>query len=208
VEGVVRHAWAGICLVVIVVAGGCGGNEMSLTEYVERLNAITDPAIQKGAELIAEAEQITDLTPQRLQAGLEFGLREIRVPLQGGADAIEPPEPIADLHYLMWDWHSKLIFIEEALATRAGTAANTAADWEALSESPEMAAYRAVLTEGKQVCSDFQAELDARAEGGGFAIDSWLAADLEEIGNTVLGCEFFPEYPEDVYRYPPPTSTP
>jgi hypothetical protein len=181
---------------------------MSLTEYVERLNAIADPATRRGAELVAEAAQISDFTPQHLQAGLERGLREIRVPLQEGADAIEPPDSIADLHYLLWDWHAEFISIEEALATRAGTAADTAAEWEALSDSPEMAAYRAQLAEGKQVCSEFQSELDARAEGGGFAIESWLAAELEEIGKAVVGCESFPEHPEDVYRYPPPTSTP
>ncbi len=203
-----HRAWAGVCLVVIVVVGGCGTGQMSATEYVDRINAIVAPATQKGEALVAEAAQTTDFTPQRLQEGLERALREIRVPLQEAADEIEPPAPIADLHYLMWDWHSRFIPIERALATRAAAAADTAEDWEALSESPEMAAYRAQLAEGKQVCSDFQGELDARAEGGGFAIDSWLAAELEEIGKAVLGCESFPEHPENVYRYPPPTSTP
>jgi hypothetical protein len=192
----------------MVVAGGCGSGETSATEYVERINAIVAPATQKGAALVAEASQTTDFSPQRLQAGLERALLEIRMPLQEAVDAIEPPAPIADLHYLMWDWHSEFISIERALATRAGAAADTAEGWEALSESPEMAAYRAQLAQGKQVCIDFQGELDARAAGGGFAIDSWLAAELEEIGKAVLGCESFPEHPENVYRYPPPASTP
>jgi hypothetical protein len=169
----------------MIVAGGCSDGEMSLNEYVERLSAATDPAIQRGEELVAESEQITDFTPQHLQAGLERALGEIRIPLQKAADAI----------------------VEEALAARAGIAADTAVGWEELSESHEMAAYRAQLTEGKQVCSEFQAELEARAAGGGFAIDSWLAVELEEIGKVVLGCESFPEHPADVYRYPPPTST-
>jgi hypothetical protein len=194
-------------VVVIIVAGGCSDGEMSLNEYVERLSAATDPAIQKGEELVAESEQISDFTPQHLQAGLERALREIRVPLQKAADAVEPPEAIADLHYLMWHWHARFISIEEALAARASIAADTATGWEELSDSHEMAAYRAQLTEGKQVCSDFQAELDATEERGVFADTPWIPSEMKEVVERVLGCVWFPEHPEDVYRYPPPTST-
>ncbi len=203
-----HRAWVGICLAVIVGVGGCGDGEMSLTEYVERVNAIAERASQQGAELITEAAQIADFTPQHLQASLERGLREIRVPLQEAADSIEPPEQVTDLHYLMWDWHAKFISIEEALAARVASAEDTAADWETLSESPEVAAYRAALAEGKQVCTDFQAELDATAERGVFADTPWLPSELKEVVKAVLGCESFPEHPEDVYRYPPPTATP
>jgi hypothetical protein len=31
----VRRVWVGICVTVIVVASGCGGGEMSLSEYVD-----------------------------------------------------------------------------------------------------------------------------------------------------------------------------
>ena len=117
-------------------------------------------------------------------------------------------DQIADLHHLMWDWHGKFIPIEEALAHRAGTAENTAAGWEALSASPEMAAYRASMAEGKQACADFQAELDATVERGVFADTPWIPSELKEVVDIVLGCDGFPEHPEDVYRYPPPTSSP
>jgi hypothetical protein len=197
-----------LALGVALLLCGCGGGEMSLTDYVERVNAIAGRASQLGAELVAEGTRVTDFNPQILQAGLERGLREIRVPLQEAADAIEPPEQVADLHYLMWDWHARFIPVEEALAARAGTAADTAADWEALSESPEMAAYRAAIAEGKEICDGFQAELDATAERGVFAEVPWLPGELKEVVEAVLGCQWFPEHPEDVYRYPLSTSTP
>lgn len=187
---------------------GCGGDEMSLTDYVARVNAIAERAGQRGAELIAEGAQVEDFTPQHLQAGLERGLREIRIPLQAEADAIEPPEQVAELHRLMWGWHARFIPIEEALAARAATAADTAADWEALSDSPEMAAYRAAIAAGKQVCSDFQAKLDATADRGTFAATPWIPGEMKEVVEAVLGCAWFPEDPEDVYRYPPATSAP
>jgi hypothetical protein len=197
-----------LALCVTLLLWGCGDGDMSLAEYVKRVNAMADQASQQGEELFAEAAQITDFTPQHLQAGLERGLREIRVPLQEAADAIEPPEQVASLHHLMWNWHAEFINIEEALAARAGTAEDTAADWEALSESPEMAAYRAAIAAGKQVCTDFQAELDATAERGVFADTPWVPGELKEVVEALLGCEWFPEHPEDVYRYPPSTSTP
>lgn len=182
---------------------GCGGGGLSLTEYVDQINAAAEPAGRRGAELIAEAEEITDFTPQILQAGLERGLREIRIPLQEAVADIEPPEQVAELHSLMWGWHSEFISIETALAARAGEAADTAAGWEALSESSEMAAYRDALAVGKQGCADFQSDLDATEGRGAFAETPWVPSELKEIVTAALGCEWFPEHPEDVYRYPP-----
>lgn len=153
--------------------------------------------------LIAEGTQVTDFTPQHLQAGLERGLREIRVPLQTAADALEPPAQVADLHDLMWSWHAGFIPIEQALAARAGA---TAADWEALSDSPEMAAYRDAITEGKRVCTDLQAQLDATAARGVFTDVPRVPAELSEVVEAVLGCEWFPENPKtctDTRHQPP-----
>jgi len=197
-----RFVVLAVCIGLLL--SSCGEDDTSLTEYVEDVNVIAGRASEEGAALIAEGAQVTDFTPQHLQAGLERGLHEIRVPLQTAADALEPPAQVADLHDLMWNWHARFIPIEAALAARAGAAADTAADWEALSDSPEMAAYRAAIAEGKQVCTDFQAQLDATAERGVFADVPWIPAELSEVVEAVLGCEWFPDNPEDVYRYPPP----
>jgi hypothetical protein len=187
---------------------GCSGGEPSLTEYVEHMNDLAGQASQRGGELFTDAAEVTDFTPQIVAAGLERGLREIRIPLQEGVDAIEPPEQVADLHHRMWGWHAEFIAIEEALAARAASAADTEAGWERLSESPEMGAYRAAIAEGKQLCIDFQVELDATSERGDFADMPWIPGEMKEVVAAALGCEWFPERPEDVYRYPPPTSAP
>ena len=204
-----RFMLVGVCLVLTV--SGCGGSEMSLTEYVDQLNAINRRGLQQYLELLAspqgevlvaaEAAQITDFTPQDLQVSLE-GVIEIAVEVKEAADAIEPPEQVADLHHRLFD--DKFTFFEEALAARAGTAAN----WEELSESPEMEAFRAAMAEDKQACIDFQAELDATADREVFADMPWIPGAMKEIVDAVLGCEFFPENPEELYRYPPSTSTP
>ncbi len=202
-----RRVWAGACLVLMVA--GCGGGEMSLTEYVERLNVIMDRAIQQGLELVAgppgaviaaEGEQLADFTPQDLQLALER-VGEIEVESREAAAAIEPPEELADLHNLFFD--TRFASAREALAARAGTAAT----WEELSETPEMVAYRTAVTVDRQACIDIQAELDATAQRGVFADTPWIPGELKEVVETVLGCATFPENPEDLYR-PPATSAP
>jgi hypothetical protein len=184
---------------------------MSQTEYVERLNAIVDRAARQyeelvtspqGAVLVVEAAEITDFTPKDLQAALER-VREIETGVEEATDAIEPPEHLANLHQFFFDFDGAFISAQEAMATRAGTAA----DWQELSESPEMAAYRVALAADKQQCTDSEAELNAGADGAGFAIEAWLSAELKEVVEAVLGCAGYPEHPEDVYR-PPPNSTP
>ena len=71
-----------------------------------------------------------------------------------------------------------------------------------------MAANRDAIAEGKRVCTDVQAQLDATAARGVFADVPWVPAELSEVVEAVLGCEWFPENPQDVYRYPPPANTP
>lgn len=206
-EDIVRRAWAGFFLAVVVVAG-CGGDEMTLTEYVERVNAIIDRASNEyyelvitpqGQVLIAERASLTDFAPQDLQVAFA-GVRDLEVKVRDAIEDIEPPAQIADLHGRLFDF-SQSIPINDALAARAGIAM----DWEDLSASPEMAAYRTQLAEDKQRCVDFQLELDDTAERGAFADTPWIPGELKEVVDAALGCVGFPEQPEDVYR---PLSTP
>jgi hypothetical protein len=204
-----------MCLAVIVVAGGCGGGEMTVTEYVERVDAIFSRGIQQYEVVVASPQglvlivgqgphlgfadqgtQLTDFTPQDLQVALER-VAEIQAEALEAAAAIEPPEQIADLHALFF----RELPIAE-LAARAGIAA----DWDELSESPEMAAYRDALAADNQVCGEFQAKLDATAERGTFADAPWIPSELKEIVDYALGCSSLPAHPEDAYRPPPATA--
>ena len=58
-----------LALGVTVLLWGCGGGEMSLTEYVDGLNAIEDQAHRQVEALQAESEQIA--TPSDLKTTLD-----------------------------------------------------------------------------------------------------------------------------------------
>jgi hypothetical protein len=188
---------------------------MSLTEYVERVDAIFERGIQEYETVIASPQglvlivgqgqhlgfadqgaQLTDFTPQDLYVALER-VAEIQAEALKAAAAIDPPEQIADLHAL---------FFRELPIADLAARASIAADWDELFESPEMAAYRDALAADDQVCADFQTKLDATAEREAFADAPWIPNELKEIVDYALGCSALPSHPEDAYRPPPATA--
>jgi hypothetical protein len=174
---------------------------MSLSEYVDEMNAIGARIAQQSEVVFAEAEQIA--TPSDVNAMMER-VQLLRIEVLEGFEGLDPPEQVAELHHLISDWMAKIIVAEEALAARA----SAVADWDEFSQSGEMAAYRAALVGGKTVCTDFQAKLDATAARGVFVDTPWIPGELKEVVDAALGCESFPENPEDVYRQPPAISAP
>ena len=184
-----------------LLVSACGSGEMTLTEYVDRLNDVVGRAIPQGQELfasphgavLAEGAELSDFTPQDLQLALET-VGEIELEIREATDAIDPPPAVADFHDLYFD--TRFTSAREALAVRAGSAA----DWEELSETPEMAAYRTAVVEDKQTCIDFQANLDATSERGVFADTPWIPRELSEVVIALLGCAVYPVHPEDMFR--------
>jgi hypothetical protein len=70
-----------------------------------------------------------------------------------------------------------------------------------------MAAYRKAVTADRQSCIEFQTQLDATAARGVFADTPWISGELKEVVDAVLGCNIWPEHPEDMFR-PRPTPAP
>ena len=195
-----RHTKVLLALGTVIAVAGCGGG-MTLTDYVDELNAVEATASDRARELAASAQD--DLTPQTLQRGLELS-HQIRVDVQEAADDIDPPAEVEDLHERIFDWHASFMAVEEDLARRAGLAEDTDEGWTALSASPEMAAYRVSLADGKELCDTFQADLDATAARGAFEDVPWLPGRMSEVVEAVIGCEWFPEDPSTVFQWPPP----
>jgi hypothetical protein len=192
-------------LVALTIAACGGGGELSITEYVASLNGAVDTArgeyeslvtSPEGAVLLANGEQLAEYTPQDLQAALR-AIRGIEASFEESIGEVQPPEEVAEIHNFWFDFDSNFIPAQEALEARAGTAA----DWDELSKSPEMAAYRTALAEDKRVCAEFEAQLSTPEEERESLTDvPWIPSEMKHIVNAVLGCEGYPEHPEDVYR--------
>ena len=210
-----HRIWIGICLV--LTAAACGGSsEMSLTEYVGAVDAIFAQGVEQYEAIVStpqglvlivgqgshlglddDGAQLTDFTPQDLHVALEK-VAQVQSEALAAAAAMNPPEQIADLHAL---------FFRELPIAELAVRASTAADWEELSESAEMAAYRNALAADNQACAEFQSKLDSTADRGVFADTPWIPNDLKETVNYALGCDELPAHPEDAYR-PTPTTAP
>lgn len=188
---------------------------MTLAEYVEGVDAIF---AQGGAqyEVLASTPEgqvlivgqgphmgidgdeahLTDFTPQDLQVALEQ-LAGIQADALTAAAEMNPPDEVADIHVL---------FFRELPIAQLAARAGTASDWDELSESAEMAAYRTALAGDNQACAEFQAKLDSTIARGVFADTPWIPSDLKETVNYALACDELPSNPEDAYRPTPKTA--
>lgn len=188
-----------VALSLALLVGACGGGEMTLTEYVDRLNVILGRgqweelfASPLGA-VLEEGAQLSDFTPQDLQIALER-VEEIELGIREETDAIDPPEVATDFHNRYFD--IRFTSEREALAARAGTAET----WEELSETPEMAAYRTAVAQDKETCIEFQTDMDATGGRVVFADMPWIPDDLKEVVIALLACDVYPDHPEEWFR--------
>ena len=184
-----------------MLLSACGGNGLTLTEYVDRLNAINDRTVPQAEILISELEQAA--TPGEAGATMER-MMALRIESVEATEALDPPEVVADLHQLTLSWEKGLLPVEDAFVARAGAVSG----WEDFFDSVEVEAYRAALVEGKRVCAEFQTRLDATADRGAFTDTPWLPPALKEVVNARLGCDLFPDDPASVFRPIPPTTVP
>jgi hypothetical protein len=189
----------------MLVVTACTSGELSVTEYVEEVNAIVNRASQRyeavasdgrGAVLVANGARLADFTPQDLSEAFQE-VRKLEAELEAAIGEIEPPAQIADLHNLMFDFDDGFFAAQEAMAARA----RTVTSWSELSASPEMEAYRAALAKDKRECDETEAELnDIAGRREAFADTPWVPGELKGIFEAVLGCSGYPEHPEDTYR--------
>ncbi len=195
-----------LLLGIALVVGACGSDEAAIDDYTAQVAALIDRAeleaaalytSGEGAVLAADAASLGDFTPQDLHVALEAMGAIERWVLEEAA-ALDPPEDIAALHTLMFD--NRFTVAREALAARAATAS----DWEELSATPEMAAYRAAVTRDKQVCYQIEAELTAPSDDSMFADTPWMSGGLREVVEHVFDCSYYPANPNDMFR--PPSS--
>ena len=139
----VRRLMAG--LGVGLLPSACGGGSLTLTEYVDRLNAVNDLVVPQAAALISDLEQAT--TPGEAGAVMEQ-MAALRVESLEATEALEPPQSIADLHQLFMGWEKRLVPIELSFASRA----EVVSGWEEFFESGAIAAQQVRARAGQVAC--------------------------------------------------------
>jgi hypothetical protein len=174
-----------ILALLVIVPSSCGGNsQLSLTDYVERVNTMAADSRAQAERLYLDYRALTAPTVADLATMLDEVLA-IRVAVQKEfVDLGEPPDQIAELHAAMVDWHAAAIDVERALATRA----RQVSSWAELEPSAELEAYNAMGAEGLVVCRELQAKLDATEARAVFAGTPWIPGEMKEVVDAVLGC--------------------
>jgi hypothetical protein len=101
-----------------------------------------------------------------------------------GFEALDPPEPIAEVHRLLGDAFVRLTVAAEGLAASAATVSS----FEEVEQTPEFGEYLAANADGARVCLDVQAELDDLvASGEEFTDVPWIPG-LGLVVQAALGC--------------------
>lgn len=177
-----RYELIGICLALTV--SGCGGDDMSLTEYVDGLNALVSEATE---QLEAESAQFGQIpTPSKEDATALLNRHVvIRTEIQEDLEALDPPEQIADLHTLFVEGHAAVLAATELLPGRVETATSP----EEFEQSAELEAYQAAEAETIRICRDVQAQLDATAGRGIFSDTPWIPGEMKETVDAALDCD-------------------
>jgi hypothetical protein len=177
---VIRAVLVGVTLAIVMAA--CGGS-MTADEYVEDLNALVATGRSDFEAAVATYDQAADPTLADEVAFLEQEIAIRRVFLDG-FEALDPPEPIAEVHRLLGDAFVRLTVAAEDSAAAAGSVSS----FEEAEQTPEFAEYLAANADGAAVCLDVQAKLDSLvASDDEFTDVPWISG-LGLVVQAALGC--------------------
>ena len=175
-----RTVFGAVALTMVIAA--CGGS-MTADEYVEDLNALTATGRSDFESAAAAYDQAGEPTLADEVAFLEQEVAIRRVFLDG-FEALDPPEPIAEVHRLLGDAFVRLTVAAEGLAASVGTVNSI----EEAEQTPEFAEYLAANADGARVCLDVQAKLDDLVDSGRTPADVRWVSGLGLVVHAALGC--------------------
>lgn len=179
-----RGVW--VCAGVALVAAGCSGGTLTLTEYSQQGGAVSAEVEERIVALDAEL----DSQPPSAESFESYWERrlEARNRSMEGFDDLDPPVSVAELHDAGSVLYAKLVATEEALALRissSGTAIGPDEWWE----TDEGEAVRAVEAEINEFCRAFQVHYDETIERMISADVPWIPSEMKEIARIDIGCQ-------------------
>jgi hypothetical protein len=177
---VTRTVLAGATLAIAIAA--CSGSSTA-DEYVADLNALTAIGRSDFEAAAVIYDQIAEPTLADEVAFLEREVA-IRRAFLDGLDALDPPEPIAEVHRVLGAAFIRLTVAAEGLAASAGAASSI----EEAEQTPEFGEYLAANADGARVCLAMQDELDDLVTSGKTLDDLPWISGLGLVVDAALGC--------------------
>lgn len=179
-----RRTLLPICLLLILAS--CGSDELTLTEYAERVEIQTSKMYSQ-LEVFTADEAFAGATVDEIQS-IYGQVAEAYRGLADGLQAIEAPTEIVQVHEAAVEVATRLAAAGEAMAGRAA-AVESPDGLDALFASREAHDFEEVTTEMIAFCQERQAEFDATADRDVFADTPWIPAEMQEIVLVAFGCD-------------------
>lgn len=177
----------------LLLVAGCGGGDATVDEYVETLNGMYTDYSPRGEAAYVNFLAIADPTMDDLQALLDTNVA-LRVDVQRALEDLDAPEPIEDLNESWVGWHGRFLDAAEGLAARAATAR----DWQEYLDSAEFTEWGLAMSDGAQLCDEFEGHLNSTESEDLFADTAWMPSELTDVVQAVIGCDSFPDDLDDL----------
>ena len=173
-----------LMIAVVLTAVGCGGSEMTISEYAESAAGLVHEMEQRFASL----DSVWLAGPPSVEGAERYweGRMEIRDDFLEGIRDLEPPRTVARLHETSLDLFARITAADEALAARVATFETITDHWEWVA-TPEGRTSDALLQEIYAFCRATQEDFDATAGAGALEDVPWVPADVETV-KVAFGC--------------------
>ena len=171
---------------VLILIAGCGGGELTLTEYAEQVEDNTNAMYQTLEELTRDVafEAMTVEDVKHVYGGVATAFNS----LNDGLEDIEPPGDVAELHAAALGMSAELAASGDAFASLTEDI-ETEDELAKLFSSPEARAVDAAQEKIVAFCLERQAEFDATVDRERFADTPWIPPNMQEVVLVAFGCE-------------------
>jgi hypothetical protein len=182
-----RKPFSGLiaALALLVIVAGCGGDQLSLTEFGEETELLVAVMAVEMGELDSEMESLAT-TVDGTKSYWDRRM-QIRTGFLGDLRALEPPDEAAELQLIVIDVFGGLVDAEQALADSvvgSGTVSTPSQWWS----SPEGDAARAADAEMLGICEIVQSAFDETQRRDKLAGTPWMPSSLKEVVRVAFHC--------------------
>lgn len=171
-----------VAAVVLATACASGGDDLTLDQYTETLNA-SATELRAALDRLDERMQAADASVEDAREVLAEAVEQRR-DFDAELEELSPPEALVEFQRAFLEAHERVVDAQAAWAE----AANTAISLEELAAGPEAERFRALVSEALATCDALTARLDTAAERQEVGGTPWIPSRMKEVVGLVLDC--------------------